>query len=136
LATGVDNMNDYAVNLLIAGGVYHLFFGFFHIAFWQMEFLDWQKELPRMSAVNRTVIQGLNIAVIVFMFLIAYVSFQHSYELLMTGLGKTILLGTTFFWLARLIVEFTLKKRGSAKPILVIAFIIGILLYLLPAVII
>jgi hypothetical protein len=121
-----------SVALVLAGGVYHLFFGFFHAAFWKMQFFNWREELPAMSPVNRFVIQGMNIAVITFMFLIAYVSMRHTEELLMTPLGRTILTGTAIFWLVRLIVEFALKERGAAKPVLVIAFLFGVILYMLP----
>lgn len=127
-------MANYVSILLITGGVYHLFFGFFHIFFWRVKFLNWQEELPRMSPINRSVIQMLNIAVIIFIFLIAYISLAYSSELLNPGLGRVLLLGTSFFWLARLIGEFTLKDGTPAKPVLVFAFVIGILLYLLPAV--
>ena len=121
-----------SVALVLAGGVYHLFFGFFHAAFWKMKPFNWREELPAMSPVNRFVIQGMNIAVITFMFLIAYVSMRHTGELLTTPLGKTILMGTAIFWLVRLVVEFTLKERGAAKPALVIAFLLGVMLYVLP----
>nr|WP_320147729.1 hypothetical protein [uncultured Anaeromusa sp.] len=121
-----------SVALVLAGGVYHLFFGFFHAAFWKMKLFNWREELPVMSPVNRFVIQGMNIAVITFMFLIAYVSLRHTGELLTTPLGRTILIGTAVFWLVRLIVEFAFKKRGAANSLLVIAFLIGVLLYVLP----
>jgi heme/copper-type cytochrome/quinol oxidase subunit 2 len=127
-------MANYASILLIAGGIYHLFFAFFHIFFWRVNFLNWQEELPHMSPINRSVIQMLNIAVIVFMFLIAYISLEYYSELLTPGLGRALLLGTSFFWLTRLIGEFTLKDGTPAKPVLVFAFAIGILLYLLSAV--
>ncbi len=123
-----------SVALVLAGGGYHFFFGFFHAAFWKMKPFNWREELPVMSPVNRFVIQGMNIAVITFMFLIAYVSMRHTGELLTTPLGKTILMGTAIFWLVRLIVEFTLKERGAVNPLLIIAFIIGTLLYVLPVI--
>lgn len=127
-------MAIYAPGLLIAGGIYHLFFGFFHIAFWRTNILNWHKELPHMSPTNRAVIQMLNAGVIVFLFLIAYISLLYSRELLTPGLGRALLLGTSIFWLARLAGEFALKDGAPAKPGLVVASAIGILLYLLPAV--
>ncbi|MCC5468155.1 hypothetical protein [Pelosinus baikalensis] len=119
--------------LLIVGGIYHFCFGFFHIKFWNFGFLNWREELPRMSPSNRAVIQMLNVAVIIFLFLTAYISVQYSHELLTHGLGKTLLLGVSIFWLGRLVGEFTLKDGTPAEPGLVVAFFSGILLYLIPA---
>jgi uncharacterized protein with PQ loop repeat len=129
-------MDNYATMLVVAGGIYHLFFGFFHMFFWHAKFLNWREELPRMSPVNCAVIQMLNVAVIIFMFLIAYISLAYSQELVRPGLGRTLLFGTVIFWVARLIGEFTLKNSAQVKPGLVVTLIIGILLYLLPTVLI
>ncbi len=126
-------MSNYFSLLLIVGGAFHLFFAFFHAAFWRFKFLNWQEELPRMSPINQAVFQMLNVAVIVFMLLIGYISIRFSYELPTTELGKVLLLGTVFFWIARLVGEFTLKdKTLKPTPKLIIAFIIIILIYILP----
>lgn len=74
----------------------------------------------------------LNIAVIVFLLMIAFVSMVYSYEPVTTNLGRTLLLGTSIFWMARLVGEFTLKDGTQANPKLVTAFLVGILLYVLP----
>jgi len=121
---------------LVAGGIYHLFFGFFHAKFWTFGFLNWREELPRMTPINRAVIQMLNIAVLVFMFLIAYISLRYTQELLTPGLGNTILFGVVIFWSARLAGEFTLKDGTPANRKLVAVLISGILLYLIPAILI
>lgn len=120
--------------MLIAGGVYHLAFVFFHIMFWRFRFLNWREELPHMSCSNRAVIQMLNVAVIIFMILVTYVSLRYSHELSITSLGRDLLLGVSVFWVARLGGEFILKDGIPAKPGIVIACAIGILLYLVPAI--
>ena len=120
--------------LLILGGIYHLFFGFFHVKFWTFAFLNWQQELPRMTPMNRAVMQMLNVAVIIFMFLIAYISLRYTNELLTPGLGQSMLWGVVIFWTARLAGEFTLKDGAPSNPKLVAALSSGILLYLLPAI--
>ena len=89
-----------------------------------------------MTPINRAVIQMLNIAVLVFMFLIAYISLRYTQELLTPGLGNTILFGVVIFWSARLAGEFTLKDGTPANRKLVAALISGILLYLIPAILI
>lgn len=126
-------MNIFEI-LLIVGGIYHLAFGFFHIMFWRFRFLNWREELSHMSSINRAVIQMLNVAVIIFMILVTYISLRYSQELPTTSLGRDILLGVSAFWLARLGGEFILKDGIPAKPGIVIACTIGILLYLVPAI--
>ncbi len=59
---------------------------------------------------------------------------KRTYEDKIKFINLAALFGTSFFWLARLIGEFAFKNVSSIKPALVVAFIIGILLYLLPAV--
>lgn len=118
--------------MLIAGGIYHFVFGVFHSMFWRFKFLNWREELPHMLASNLAVIQMLNIAVIVFMLLVAYISLRYSKELPTTSLGRDLLLGVLVFWVARLGGEFILKEGMPPKPGIVIACVVGILLYLVP----
>ncbi|MBP2642474.1 MAG: hypothetical protein H6Q67_361 [Firmicutes bacterium] len=77
-----------------------------------------------MSPANRAVIQMVNGAVIVFLFMITFISFEYSQELVTSSLGKVLLLRTSLFWMARLVGEFTLKARFAVKPALVVAFAI------------
>jgi len=123
-------MINYAPVILIAGGIYHLFFVFFQMTFWRGKVLNWKEELPRMSPINRFVIQMCNVAVIVCKFLFAYISLLYTRELLTPGLGRTLLWGIVLFWLARLVGEFTLQDTLTKRGL--VASIIGILLYLLP----
>ncbi|AJQ25675.1 hypothetical protein SAMN04515679_0522 [Pelosinus fermentans] len=126
-------MGEYVVGILIAGGIYNILLAVFHIMFWRMDKFNWKEELPKMSSINMAVIQLLNVAVIVFFFLISYISIFHTRELLSSGLGKTVLLGVSLFWLIRLGGEFTFKKGTPANPVLVVILVIGALLYLIPA---
>lgn len=125
-------MREYAAGILIAGGIYNIILAVFHIMFWHMGKFSWKEELPKMSSINMAVIQLLNIGIIVYFLLMAYISFFHTRELLNSGLGKTVLLGAALFWLIRLGGEFAFKKGMPANPVLVGIFIIGVLLYLIP----
>lgn len=87
-----------------------------------------------MSCINRAVIQMLNVAVVVFMFLISYISFRYSQELLTISLGRDLLFSVSIFWFVRLVGEFTLKDCIPVKPGIIVACNIGILLYLVPAI--
>lgn len=126
-------MEKYAGDILIVGGIYNILLAIFHIMFWRLGKFNWKEELPKMSSTNMAVIQLLNIAVIVFFFLVAYISIFNTQELLSSGLGKTVLSGTALFWLIRLCGEFILKKGMPSNPAFVIIFVIGVLLYLIPA---
>jgi hypothetical protein len=64
-------------------------------------------------------------------FVMAYISFFHSPQLLFTPLGRTILASIALFWIFRLtlqVVFFGAKHRASILFILL--FLIGALLYL------
>lgn len=77
----------------------------------------------------------LNVAVVIFMILVAYISLRYSQELPTTSLERDLLLGISVFWLARLGGEFILKDGIPAKPGIVVACVIGILLYLMPVIV-
>ena len=125
-------MREYANLLLCVGGVYHLLLGVFHILFWKLKIFNWKEELPQMSGINSAVMQLLNAAVIVFLLLMAYISLFHQQELLNTGLGHTLLVGISLFWLVRLGGEFLIKGAGNINRPLTIMFVFGIALYLAP----
>ena len=118
---------------LLAGGIYHVFFFFFHAMFWRFDFLNWQEELPRMSKTNRAVIQMLAVAVCVFLLITAYLSLRYPQELLTTDLGRDLLVGIALFWFARLIGEFSFKAHSDSSPAIIIVCVLGMVLYLLPA---
>ncbi|HWR40264.1 MAG TPA: hypothetical protein VN611_12265 [Patescibacteria group bacterium] len=121
--------------MLLVGGIYHVAFAFFHLMFWRFRFINWREELPKMSALNRAIMQMFNVAVIVFMILVAYISLRYSQELTTTDLGRDLLLGVAVFWLARLGGEFVLKEGLPAKPGIVAACVLGILLYVTPVIV-
>lgn len=110
--------------MLYIGGLYHLAFFFFHLAFWKL--FDWKNDLQSLSEINRAVIQILNLRLMWIFLVFAYVSFFHADDLLTTTLGKTILVGIIFFWLIRAveqIIFFGLGKKVSIA--FFIAFLLG-----------
>ncbi len=88
-----------AQNIIGAVGVFHLAFGLFHLGFWRI--FQWKKNLACLDTINRAIIQILNLRVAFVFFLMAYACFFHAEELLTTGLGKTLLVGFSLFWLCR-----------------------------------
>lgn len=117
--------------LIYIGGFYNSAFAVFHLFFWKL--FDWKNDLRNLTRVNRGVMQILNLC-LTFVFLIfAYVSFAHASELLMSGLGKTLLFSIALFWLLRAIeqiVFFNLKTRASI--LFFAAFLSGSMIYFSP----
>ncbi|NCF33109.1 MAG: hypothetical protein GWP50_06010 [Proteobacteria bacterium] len=122
--------NDQA--LILLGGCFNLGFGLFHLGFWK--FLDWKSDLASLSFINRGVMQVLNIFLTYVFFVFAYISFVHVDDLLTTSLGASLLLAISLFWLLRAgaqIVFFGLEHWLSW--LLLLAFLVGSLLYAIPA---
>jgi len=124
-------MNDLSGTTIMIGGVYSLGFAIFHLMFWRI--FRWKKDLSRLTFINRSVMQILNLC-LTFMFLvIAYVSFFHSSELVQTNLGKTLLVGFSLFWFLRMIEQVIFFGiRNSISIILTLIFLFGCVIYLVP----
>jgi hypothetical protein len=124
-------MNDLSETTIMIGGVYNLGFAIFHLMFWRI--FRWKKDLSRLTFINRSVMQILNLC-LTFMFLvIAYVSFFHSSELVQTNLGKTLLVGFSLFWFLRMIEQVIFFGiRNSISIILTLIFLFGCVIYLVP----
>lgn len=124
-------VNDLSGATIMIGGVYSLGFAIFHLMFWRI--FRWKKDLSRLTFINRSVMQILNLC-LTFMFLvIAYVSFFHSSELVQTNLGKTLLVGFSLFWFLRMIEQVIFFGiRNSISIILTLIFLFGCVIYLVP----
>ncbi len=116
---------------IVIGGIYHLLLIVFHLMFWKI--FDWRRDLASLGFLNRQIMQVLNLCLIFVFVIFAYVSFEHSAELLSTGLGQALLLLIAVFWFARAIEQvifFRLRRLLSIGFLL--AFVLGGLLYLYP----
>lgn len=116
---------------ILIGGVYHVAFALFHLAFWRL--FRWRRELTSLSPVNRSVMQILNLCLTFVFLAFAYVSFFHAPELLETSLGHAMLLLIAIFWCLRAaeqLVFFGLRTLASA--VFFALFITGTLLYAYP----
>ena len=121
--------------IVMAGGFYHILLGGLHVSFWRWKRLAWEEELPQMSTRNRPVIQLMNIACIVYFFLVAYISLFCAGEMLSTVLGRTLLWGISLFWLIRLVGQFIFFNYREKMPVdwaLVAVLSIGFCLYAYP----
>ena len=115
-------------HLLIGGSLFHIAFVIFHLLFWKL--FDWINDLKKLSYVNRSIMQILNLRLIFVFLVFAYISFFHSNALLSTQLGKVMIIAMSLFWLLRAIeqvVYFGIKNIAS--NLLLLIFIFGAVLY-------
>jgi hypothetical protein len=120
--------------LIICGGVYMTLLIIFHLLFWRI--FNWPETLAQLNKVNKSTIQVLNISITFIFFIIAYISFAHTEELLNTQLGRSLLALVSLLWLFRAVqqvVFYELKHRASAG--LTLYFLVGALLYGIPTLI-
>ncbi len=125
-------MNILSETLLFVGGIFDLGFVVFHLMFWRL--FRWKQDLALLTAINRSVMQILNLCLTFIFLVMAYVSFFHIPELISTNLGKTLLVAFSTFWFLRMIeqvVFFGVKNRVSLA--LTLIFLVGSVIYLVPA---
>lgn len=119
--------------LIIAGGIYTIALIIFHLLFWRI--FKWPGALRALSSVNKATIQVLNISITFIFFIIAYISFVHTNELLSTQLGNTLLVSISGLWLFRAIQQVLFYKlEHNASIVLTLYFLIGAILYGVPVI--
>jgi len=119
--------------LIIAGGAYTVVLIIFHMLFWRI--FKWPETLDSLNYINKATIQVLNISITFIFFIIAYVSFVHTQELLTTRLGNSLLVLISCLWLFRAsqqVVFYKLKHKASVG--LTVFFLIGAFLYGMPVI--
>jgi len=117
--------------MIIIGGIFTVALIIFHLLFWRI--FKWPETLMSLNYVNKATIQVLNISITFIFFIIAYISFAHTHELLNTQLGKTLLALISGLWLFRAVQQvmfYKLKHKASVS--LTFFFLIEALLYGLP----
>ncbi len=120
-----------AKSVILIGGIYHVAFAIFHLAFWKL--FRWKEDLASLSVVNQAVMQILNLC-LTFVFLIfAYLSICHTSELLTTRLGKALLFLIAVFWFLRAIEQVVfLGLRTKVSVAFFAVFVIGAMIYFYP----
>lgn len=117
--------------LIIIGGIYCLAFAIFHLAFWKL--FDWKTELPKLNAVNRGVMQVLNLRLTYLLLVFAFVSIYFNSDLLASELGKIILGAVSLFWLMRAIEQpIFWKFKDAVSVAFFVIFLFGAVIYFLP----
>jgi len=118
---------------LLIGGVYNILSAVFHLLFWRL--FRWNADLRSLTPVNRAIMQVLNLCLIFVFLIFAGVSIGFPESLQTTGLGKFMLWSIAIFWFARAIEQVLFFDRRSwLSVVLVVVFLIGGALYMIPAV--
>jgi len=113
------------------GGIYNIAFLVFHALFWKL--FKWDKELPKLSRINKAIMQVLNLCLMFCFLVFGYISLFHTSELTSSSLGRVLLLFIALFWLARAIEQlifFSLRRAASIA--MFILFLLGSCLYTYP----
>lgn len=124
-------MRKPAHKFIWAAGAFHLAFALFHLGFWRV--FQWERNLACLDAINRAVMQILNLQMAYVLILVGYLCFMHTRELASTRLGKAVLAGLALFWIFRLLEQVAFS--GFISPIstgLTIIFFIGGVICLAP----
>lgn len=125
-------MNSPAEVSLFAGGVFNLGFTIFHLFFSKL--FDWKRDLATLTPVNRSVMKILNLCLTFMIFMMAYVSLFLPQEMLTTSLGSLLLVAFALFWFFRMLEQiFVFEVKGALSALFTVIFLVGSLLYLVPA---
>jgi hypothetical protein len=119
--------------LIISGGIYTIALIVFHLLFWRI--FNWPETLIALNNVNKATMQVLNISITYIFFIVAYISFMHTHELVYTRLGRSLLALISGFWLfraAQQVLFYKLKHRASVG--LAFYFLLGAVLYGVPVI--
>lgn len=117
--------------VILIGGIYNIILLVFHIFFW--EIFNWKKDLQRITFLNSSIMQILNISLSFVFVIFAYISILYASELNSTPLGNIILKLISFFWFFRALQQiyfFGVKNKYSL--LLFIGFIMGAIIYIYP----
>jgi hypothetical protein len=105
------------------GGFYCFGFAIFHLAFWKL--FDWKNDLPKLKAVNRGVMQVLNLRLTYVFLVVSFVSFFFADDLISTKLGNVILGSVSIFALMRAFEQLIFWKVEKIGIAFFLVFLIG-----------
>ncbi|MFQ5640247.1 MAG: hypothetical protein ACE5IR_19885 [bacterium] len=125
---------------IVFGGILSLALAVFHCRFYKR--FNWQAEFEKMSLVNSKIFYTLNIALILFFLIFAFMSFSHAEELSRgEGLAGVIVAAYSLFWLWRTVwqvIYFSPSKMNMKQSqlimhySLILLFVVLFILYLAP----
>ena len=115
----------------IAGGyngvcaLLHLFFP---------KILNWKKDLLSLSKDNQACMKILNMCLMIFWLILAFIYLFHSNAIASTDLGKSILASMIIFWILRIFVfqPVYLGVKSKESISMILFFLIGLFLNIIP----
>ena len=118
--------------ILLLCGFHALALGVFHTQFWRI--FNWKKELAKLSAPNRAIMQIFNTRIIYLALFVAFVCFFYPDDLLQTRLGRVFLGGFSLFWFGRFLEQFIFLRKINHWMVhtLTAVFLLGAVLFALP----
>jgi len=124
--------------LLKIGGIYNILCALLHVLFPRM--FRWGKILKLLPGDKRLILEPslhiMNWCMAIFWVILAYISLVHTSELLIPGLGRTLLVSIVLFWIIRIFVlqpiYIGIKNRISWQ--MIGFFLVGLILFTVPLV--
>src|SRR4030042_5043139 len=124
--------------LLKIGGIYNILCALLHVVFPKM--FKWSKIMESLPGDKRLILEPslhiMNWCMAVFWIVLAYISLVHTSELLIPGLGRTLLASIVLFWVIRIFVlqplYIGIKNRMSWQ--MIGFFLVGLILFAVPLV--
>ncbi|MBT8136767.1 MAG: hypothetical protein KJO54_07120 [Gammaproteobacteria bacterium] len=115
---------------LFAGGIYTAGFAIFHLAFWRL--FNWKEQLPKLSPINRAVMQVMNLTLTTVFILFAWISIAYADAMAGTDLGRVVTGGIAVVWALRAAQQLVFFNKSAASLSFFVLFVFGAALYTLP----
>jgi hypothetical protein len=114
--------------LVLAASAYHVALGVFHVAFWKL--FRWREDLPRLTPVNRGVLQVLNIMACYVFFAVALLQGLNPEAWTAGAPGRAGLVAVAGFWLLRAALQPIFWRRTAVSWAFCALFLLGAGLHL------
>ncbi len=124
--------------LLKIGGIYNILCALLHVILPRM--FKWGKILESISGDKRLILEPslyiLNWCMTVFWVMLAYIALVHTSEILIPGLGRTLLASIVIFWVIRIFVlqPLYIGIKHQASWQMIAFFLVGLILFAVPLV--
>lgn len=113
------------------GTIFHILLALFHLSFWKL--FHWDTQLAKLSFINRNVMQILNTRITYLFALFAYISWEYSFELRTTSLGRAVVKGLALFWYMRAAEQLYFFGVSNLYSNLILGvFVLGGAIYSIP----
>jgi len=124
--------------LLKIGGIYNILCALLHVIMPRRYKLDMiLQQLPdNIRLLIKPSLHIMNWCLVIFWLILAYIALVHTSELLLSGLGRTLLVSIVIFWVIRIFVlqPVYIGIRDPRSWIMIGFFLVGLILFAVPLV--